>query len=178
MKKLNLIEIAKETAIAAHDSINHRRKYTDEPYWVHPERVAKILQRVTNKKEVIAAAWLHDVLEDVAPINNKYSADNLRDIVGKNVIDLVLEVTDISKPSDGNRATRKAIDNEHLKKASPEGKLIKIADLVDNLLDIKKHDKHFYRVFKNEALVSLDILKDAHEELYREALKILTPSPR
>ena len=69
----DLIYKAKLFAISAHDSINHRRKYTDEPYHVHPERVAKILMSETKDEEIIAAAWLHDVIEDVAPLNDKFN---------------------------------------------------------------------------------------------------------
>lgn len=39
---------AKGFAIKAHDSIEHKRKYTDEPYHFHPEPVAKIVSSVTQ----------------------------------------------------------------------------------------------------------------------------------
>ena len=42
-------------------------------------------------------------------------------------------LTDVSKPSDGNRAVRKEIDRQHLAKASPKAKTIKLADLIDKL---------------------------------------------
>lgn len=44
MTKHNLIELAKEFTINAHNSVGHQRKYTNEPYHVHPERVAHLAQ--------------------------------------------------------------------------------------------------------------------------------------
>lgn len=155
-------------AINAHASVNHRRKYTDEPYHVHPERVAKILARVTDDEAMIATAWLHDVLEDVAPINPEYDADAIRREFGNDVLSLVLEVTDVSRPEDGNRKQRKAIDREHLKLASPRGKTIKLADLIDNCKDIQKHDPGFAKVFKSEVRLDLPMLKEGDHRLYRK----------
>jgi (p)ppGpp synthase/HD superfamily hydrolase len=50
----------------------------------------------------------------------------------KEVVALVEMLTDVSKPEDGNRAVRKEIDRQHTALASPEGKTIKLADLIDN----------------------------------------------
>lgn len=158
---------------AAHDSINHRRKYTDEPYHVHPERVAKLVSEVTSDQEVIAAAWLHDVLEDVAPTNSQFNAEAIRQQFGKRVLQLVLEVTDVSRLEDGNRAARKAIDRAHLAKASAEGQTIKLADMIDNVIDIGKHDAHFIRVFKAEAKLNLEHLKLGNKKLYEKLKSLL-----
>lgn len=159
----NMVKKAREFARRAHDSVNHRRKYTDEPYHVHPARVAKILEEITDDEAIIAAAWLHDVLEDVAPKNPEYNEDAIREYFGEDVLQLVLEVTDVSRPEDGNRSERKAIDRKHTAKASDRGKLIKIADMTDNIIDIAKHDKHFARVFAREAILSMTILDMRHE---------------
>ena len=48
----------------AHESIDHRRKYTDEPYIVHPIAVAELVKSVPHTPEMVAAAYLHDVVED------------------------------------------------------------------------------------------------------------------
>lgn len=172
MSNNNLIEKAKVFAINAHNSIFHKRKYTNEPYHVHPERVANLLATVTSDPEIIAAAWLHDVLEDVAPKNINFNEDSIRRAFGDRVLQLVLEVTDVSKPEDGNRAKRKALDREHLAKASVDGKTIKLADLIDNIIDISKHDPHFARVFRKEATLNLPYLQDVNKELY-EQLRLL-----
>ena len=170
---MKLIDQAKKFAIKAHDSVNHRRKYTDEPYHVHPERVANLVASITSDVDIIAAAWLHDVLEDVAPKNQDFGEKTIRQIFGDRVLKLVLEVTDVSKPSDGNRLKRKAIDREHLAKASAEGKTIKLADLIDNIIDITKHDPNFARVFRREAALDLPYLQQGNTKLYERLEEIL-----
>lgn len=157
----------------AHDSIEHRRKYTDEPYHVHPERVAKLVATVSSDPDIIAAAWLHDVLEDVAPHNAEYNAEAIEKLLGKRVLRIVLEVTDVSKPEDGNRAARKELDRIHLAKATPEGMTVKLADMIDNMIDISKHDRHFAKVFKREAILILPHLKRGNSELYDRLKKLL-----
>lgn len=169
---MNLIEKAKQFTQAAHDSIGHRRKYSDEPYHVHPQRVAAIVASVTSDEEVIAAAWMHDVLEDVAPKNAEYNADAICEVFGERVLELVLEMTDVSKPTDGNREARKTLDREHTAKASAAGMTIKLADLIDNYKDISAHDPHFARVFRREALLLLPLLTKG-DPILHEQLKVL-----
>lgn len=173
---MTLINKAKQFAIQAHDSIQHRRKYTDEPYHVHPERVAKTLASINTDDATIAAAWLHDVLEDVAPLNADFDETAIREQLGQEVLELVLEVTDVSQPSDGNRAARKALDREHLRQASPRGKTIKLADLIDNCQDIKKNDPGFYRVFRKEVLLDLPHLTAGDATLFAR-LEALLKTP-
>jgi len=169
----DLINKARGFAIAAHDSIDHRRKYTNEPYWVHPERVAMIVASVTDDEAVIAAAWLHDVLEDVAPLNPSFNAIAMQKALGDRVLQLVLEVTDVSKPSDGNRVIRKAIDRAHLVQASNAGKLIKLADAIDNILDITEYDPGFARIFKKELILCLPNLESGNQALYLKLKQLL-----
>lgn len=138
------IRFAKET----HQRIDHRRKYSNQPYSVHLEQVAKIVISVTDDEEMIAAAWLHDVVEDTPA-----TLDNIEHRFGASVAQLVRDLTDISKPNDGNRAVRKAIDREHLMRASGRAQTIKLADLIDNCKDIARHDARFARVYLNEAAV-------------------------
>ena len=173
MKK-DLITIAADFARAAHESINQRRKYPPfEPYIVHPERVATILQAISAPESAIAAAWLHDVLEDVAHKRAEFSASVMRKVVGDEVTQLVIELTDISKPEDGNRAIRKAIDRAHSAKASPLAKTIKLADIIDNYLDISRHDPHFARVFKKEAKLLLPLLIQGDTRLWQQLAQLL-----
>ena len=61
---MELVERAREYAINAHKRIDHRRKYTQHPYSVHLAAVAKLVNSVTDDPEIIAAAWLQDVVED------------------------------------------------------------------------------------------------------------------
>jgi len=51
-------------ATAAHYAIGQTRKYSGEPYIVHPVAVAELVMSVPHTPEMVAAALLHDVLED------------------------------------------------------------------------------------------------------------------
>ena len=60
---------AERFATAAHASIGQVRKYTGEPYPVHLAGVARRVGETPGCSEaMIAAAWLHDVLEDVPSV--------------------------------------------------------------------------------------------------------------
>jgi len=170
----NLVTRAKEFAIAKHDSnpiVERRfRKYTKEPYWSHPARVATILEMVAAKPEVIAAAWLHDLVED-CPV----TTEEIEALFGRKVARLVAEVTNPSKLIDGSRAVRKAIDHEHLKKASPEGMSIKLADIVDNTPSIVKHAPEFARKkYLPEMRALLPFLGFGDPLLFEMATRVLT----
>lgn len=59
-----MIDKSKQFATVAHTSIHQQLKYTNESYINHPAAVAKLVARVTDDAEMIAAAWLHDTVED------------------------------------------------------------------------------------------------------------------
>lgn len=151
-------------AKAAHGSIDQRRKYTGEPYIVHPIAVAEIVRSVAHKDEMVVAALLHDTVEDTDV--TIYDID--REFGGE-VADLVYWLTDVSKPSDGNRARRKQMDLEHIAKAPAAAKTIKLADMIDNTLSIREHDPDFWRVYRHEKLRMLKVLKDGDQTLWVRA---------
>ena len=111
----NLLERARVFATAAHAAVGQTRKYTGEPYVVHPLEVANIVLSVGGTEAMVAAAMLHDVLEDTG-----VTFDLLEDEFGEEVAQLVLWLTDVSKPEDGNRSTRKALDRQHSAAAPAE----------------------------------------------------------
>ena len=88
------------------------------------------------------------------------------------VAELVEELTDVSKPGDGNRVRRKQIDRMHLAQASAQAKTVKLADLIDNCKDITRHDPRFAQVYLAEMNSLLDVLQGGNEQLYRRAEKI------
>jgi len=167
----DLVKQAIRFATEAHQRIDQRRKYSGQPYAVHLDQVAKIVATVTDDGEMIAAAWLHDVVEDTPATLNDIERE-----FGGSIAQLVRELTDISKPGDGNRAARKTIDREHLSEASARGQTIKLADLIDNCKDITQHDARFARVYLNEMSSLLQILTKADEGLMRRARKTLAKS--
>ncbi len=166
MTTQDLVARARDFGSHAHRRIDQTRKYTHQPYEVHLKAVAKLLGEVTDDPEVIAAAWLHDTVEDT-----EATLEDIRAEFGDRVARLVGELTDVSKPSDGNRAVRKAIDRAHLAGASPEAKTVKLADLIDNCRDICTHDKGFCRVFLGEMAALLGVLGDGAPALLERARK-------
>ena len=150
---------------------NQKRKYTGEPYWVHPVEVATIVRLVCDDEQVVAAAYLHDTLEDT---NTSY--EDIANKFGKKTADLVVEVTNVAVASDGNRAARKAIERDHLAKASPEGQTIKLADVISNVQSIAANDPNFARVYLVEKKELLDVLQTGNAELRQRAYQLITES--
>jgi len=153
-------------AQAAHKG--QKRKYTGDDYIIHPEAVANIVSTVTDDEEVIAAPMLHDVVEDTST-----TLEDLALVFGDRVAQLVSEVTDVSRPEDGNRVARKALDREHLAGASEEGQTIKLADLLDNSRTITEHDPKFAKVYMREKRELLGVLVNGHQWLRIQARQVL-----
>ena len=164
----DLVARARAFAIREHRRIDHRRKYSHQPYDAHLAAVADLVAGVADDAEMIAAAWLHDVVEDT-PI----TLDDVARELGGAVARLVDELTDVSRPGDGNRAARKAIDRAHLAAASPRAKTIKLADLCDNARDICRHDAGFGRVYLDEMEPLLAVLGEGDPTLMAKARETL-----
>lgn len=167
----DLIQRAREFASEAHASIDQRRKYTGDPYIVHPEAVAELVAATGAGTEVIAAAWLHDVVEDT-PV----TLEQLRHEFGDDVAGLVDDLTDVSRRSDGNRATRAAIDREHTAGADPRAKTVKLADVVHNLVDIVASDPVFAETYLAEKERLLEVLREGDSTLWRRASELIRES--
>ena len=159
-----LVRTAFYFAEKAHDG--QQRKYTGEPYIVHPLAVASLVTFAGGSDEAVAAALLHDVVEDTDVTNAEIAEEFGMDVAG-----LVAEVTDVSKPEDGNRAVRKAIDRDHLKRASPSGMTIKLADMIDNSRSIAEGDPKFAKVYMAECADLLPHLSGGSRMLWTMAAK-------
>ena len=160
----DIVARAKEFAINAHNGIGHVRKYTGEPYWVHPAEVAAIVSTVPHTDEMLAAAWLHDTVEDTG-----VTIETIRAEFGAVVAGLVADLTDVSTPGGGNRAIRKGIDLAHTASASPSAKTIKCCDLISNTTSIVAHDKSFAKVYLEEKGRLLDVLVGADPSILARA---------
>jgi (p)ppGpp synthase/HD superfamily hydrolase len=126
--EVSFILAAAKFAATKHKS--QLRKNGATPYINHPMEVAEMLSRVArvNDPEVIAAALLHDTIEDTAT-----SADEIRTIFGDRVLSLVQECTDDKSLP---KAERKRLQVANAPHKSDEAKLIKIADKISNMRDI------------------------------------------
>ena len=158
-----MLERAIEFATKAHKG--QFRKYTGEPYITHPLAVMEIVRGVPgHTQEMLVAAVLHDVVEDT-----DVSLMEIQEEFGNVVSDLVLHLTDISKPEDGNRLKRKRKDAEWYAQGSAEAQTIKVADFIDNTKDIAQNDPRFWEVYKMEKLYALDLLQEADVDLWHQA---------
>lgn len=154
--------------IGSHEGIGQKRKYTNEHYWIHPIEVSQIVASVPHTEEMLIAALGHDQLEDT-----KMTSETVERFFGPVVLELILGLTDISMPQDGNRSVRKAIDRAHTAMQSPACKTIKLADLISNSKSICEHDKDFAKVYIKEKELLLEVLKEGDQTLWDQANEIV-----
>lgn len=145
-----------------------KRKYTGVRYTVHTDEVAEIVARVTDDQEMIAAAHLHDTVEDT-----KATLEDIQREFGDRVASLVENLTDVSKPEDGNRDARRALDREHTAKAHPDAKTIKLADIISNSKDILVNDPKFAKVYLAEMRLLLPHLAEGNSALFERASELI-----
>jgi (p)ppGpp synthase/HD superfamily hydrolase len=172
--EITLIERADVFANAAHAAVGQVRKYSKEPYIVHPRHVVEIMRKFafgSITDEQCAAGLLHDCVEDTG-----VTLDLITEVFGEKVAELVENLTDVSKPEDGNRRIRKAKDLEHTALALPEAKTVKLADLISNCSSIVEHDPGFARTWLREKATMLEVLKEGDEGLLNEAYRMLNES--
>ena len=164
---MNVVQKAQVFAIAAHSAVQQKRKYTNEPYIVHPAEVAKIVAGVPGSTpDMVAAAWLHDVVEDTG-----CTYTDIHMAFGIDIATLVGWLTDVSKPEDGNRAVRKAMDRAHTAEAPAEAQTIKLADLISNSKSIMEHDPAFAKTYLEEKRLLLAVMTKGDPGLHAEASK-------
>lgn len=165
--EMTLEERALLFAFRAH--AGQERKYTGEPYITHPISVANIVKTVDHTPEMVAAALLHDTVEDT-----NVTFEEIRAEFGAEVERLVFWLTDVSRPEDGNRETRKGIDRDHYAEAPPDAQTVKVADMLHNTACISQHDPNFWRVYRREKQLLLDVLHRADAalvEIAREQIR-------
>lgn len=150
---ISIVKPAKDLATKAHKGVY--RKGTDESgnrleYITHPEEVARIVTKLKSSKYIaalVAAAYLHDTVEDT-----EVTYDTIRSIYGKEIIDkipvddidkeniielivsLVRELT--SDPEQIKKMGKEKYLTEKMLRMSSWGLVIKLADRIHNLKDI------------------------------------------
>lgn len=164
-----MITKAKEFATYFHrDQV---RKFSGEPYIHHCEQVANLVELLGNgTEEMIAAAWLHDVIEDT-----EVSEDYVREEFGDTVTDLVIELTKTTSSKDGSsRKERHDIELERLSKVSLEAKTIKLADIISNCCNVTELDWKFAKVFLPEKKELVEkALQDGNKNLLNFATIVI-----
>jgi len=112
-----------------------QKRYSGEPYMIHPMQVASILADIKLDKESIITGLLHDTIEDTLA-----TREDISKIFGSEVCGLVEGVTKISKLKISSTFEKQAEDFRKLILAT--GKdirviLVKLADRLHNIRTIK-----------------------------------------
>lgn len=117
-------------SFAARAHRNQVRRDARTPYVAHPCRVMMIVRHAfgCDDAAVLCAAVLHDTIEDTTT-----DYDDLRDRFGAEVADLVAELTkNMALPEE----QRERVYDEQLASGDRRARLIKLADVYDNLCDL------------------------------------------
>lgn len=158
-----LIDYADSIAEEAHRGQN--RKYTGEPYIIHPRAVARIVASVTDDVNMICAALLHDTIEDTTL--------TLQDLISKGfgypIARLVDGLSDPVYPPSANRAHRITMNRMHTAGQSADVHTVKLADLIHNSEDISKYDPGFTKQFMMEKGLLVGYLIDGNPILLARA---------
>lgn len=128
---MNEAIILKAAKFAATKHREQRRKdYASSPYINHPITVALLIAETgkVNDPEVLAAALLHDTLEDTDATSSE-----LEEIFGIRVRRIVEEVTDDTRL---RKVERKRLQIERAPELSTGAVLVKLADKISNVSDI------------------------------------------
>ena len=156
----DLLDRAIIFAVKAHSGTERRGK--GFPYIVHPMEAMEIVASITPDQELLAAAALHDVVEDT-----DVTVEQLRDIFGKRIADLVASESDafeegVSEEDSWHQRKQAAIDR--LARASRDAKSVALGDKLSNMRAIARD-----YAAKGDALWSIFHTKDPadHEWHYR-----------
>jgi len=151
-------------AYAAH--LGQKRKFTGDDYIVHPLRVGLALEPYGVTLQ--CAGILHDTIEDCGVTREDLFSVFGEQMKGRQIANVVQEVTGPSKQiPDAPRGRRKEVDLRHLAEVSPEAKILKMCDCMDNLRDLQHSQVPFdYLDLRlGERTRLLEVLRDAESEL-------------
>ncbi len=156
----DLLDRAIIFAVKAHHDTERRGK--GFPYIVHPMEAVEIVATITSDQELLAAAALHDTIEDT-----DVTVEELREAFGERVAALVHAESDrftegVSEEDSWHDRKQAAIDR--LAAASHDAKIVAMGDKLSNMRAIWRD----YQT-KGDALWSIFHVKDkaSHEWHYR-----------
>ena len=121
----DLISRAERFARVCHEG-QFRKGKAKEPYTIHLEEVATLTERWGGQENSIAAAWLHDTVEDCPST----SSAEIALLFGGEVAGIVAELTDDKSLP---KAVRKRKQVENAPKKSNDASLVKLADKTSNI---------------------------------------------
>ena len=167
-KPLNteLLDRAIIFAVRAHAGTERRGK--GFPYIVHPLEAVEIVATITPDQELLAAAALHDTVEDTA-----VTEEDIRKEFGPRIADLVAAESDVFPEGQSEEQSwhaRKQAAIHRLAQSSHDAKIVAIGDKLSNMRAIARD----YAV-QGDALWNLFHVKDkaSHAWHYRGLLESL-----
>lgn len=141
-----------------------RKDLPASPYINHPIELADVLcnEGGVCDADVLCAAILHDTIEDT-----ETTREELEVHFGRAIADIVAEVTDDAALP---KAERKRLQIEHAARASDRAKLVKLADKICNLRDMRTRppagwDLARRREYFDWAKAVVDNLRGVHPQL-------------
>ncbi|EFB7424836.1 HD domain-containing protein [Escherichia coli] len=130
---MSIVDKAHMFAVGVYGGVGKKRRYTGEDYVTHPVSVREIVAWHGGTVEMQAAALLHGVIEDT-----HITIEMVREYFGNRVAEMVLALANVAKPDDGDSIARFIINVRELQKTlDMQTRMIKLADLLDNLTAIK-----------------------------------------
>lgn len=121
-------------AVNAHKNVERRGK--GFPYVIHPLEAMAVVASITTDPELLAAAVLHDVVEDT-----DYTVEDIRKEFGDKVASLVSAESDVvieDMAPEESWHMRKQIAMDHLKNASRDVKIVAMGDKLSNVRAIAR----------------------------------------
>lgn len=141
MKITEVTDSMEARAQALASSAHKDQKYGVQPYVAHLADVVRRVKQITDDPEIIAAAWLHDTIEDTT-----VTYGDIERQFSKNVADMVWAVTGVGQ----DRAAKMANAIEKIAR-TPGADLVKSADRLSNAAASKAEKKmKLYNRYKDE----------------------------
>ena len=163
---MNIIERAAAFAIRAHEG--QMRKQTDMPYILHPLESAAAAQGLTDDHEIIAAAVLHDVIEDT-----DCTKEELEKEFGEKISFIVNEVSENKRAHLPSEETWEARKQETVSRLKTSGIPVKTVVLCDKLSNMRSLHRDFRKIGEVLWLRFSQKDKSMHEWYYRAVLSEL-----
>jgi myo-inositol-1(or 4)-monophosphatase len=130
----HLLDRAIIFAVNAHAGTERRGK--GFPYIVHPMEAVSIVATLTTDQELLAAAALHDTVEDT-----DITLDQIREEFGERVASLVADESDTpvaDLPEEKSWRARKQAAIDRLSHASHDAKIVALGDKLSNMRAIAR----------------------------------------
>jgi GTP diphosphokinase / guanosine-3',5'-bis(diphosphate) 3'-diphosphatase len=177
MINVGMLNVAFKEAKEAHRG---QFRKSNEPYIFHPVEVMRILAQLGFESNILAAALLHDVVED----NPNFTYDKVREISNREVADIVDAVTSIKKDLHPG-LSKNDIDTMSFVKlfnSAQKNKFafyIKLADRIHNLRTIQSMDseKQMKKAIETETIL-LPIARELNANFFISELEDLCFSIR